>query len=171
MNLSPGGFQTVMIADAGAAAFRAVLFTVPIAVVIGLSPNRPPFPGRGRALFLLSAVLSSHGRRSTSAWDDRHRTKAILLMLEVPDIESSPASSSATFSRSPYGRSSGVPLPPLNYTPAPSHREATGGTRVRMSPCSGWTIAILVPQFLWRSPYAVTIQGDDDRQFRRHLRL
>ena len=61
MNLiRPVDFQTVMIADAaGQSAFRAVLFTLPIAVVIGLVfPVRPPVSIMAGALFMVSAVLS-----------------------------------------------------------------------------------------------------------------
>ena len=61
MNLiRPVDFQTVMIADsAGQSAFRAVLFTVPIGIVVGLVfPVRPPASLPAAALFLVSAGLS-----------------------------------------------------------------------------------------------------------------
>ncbi|HYR45629.1 MAG TPA: ABC-2 family transporter protein, partial [Thermoanaerobaculia bacterium] len=55
MNLiRPVDFQTVMIADAaGQSAFRAVLFTLPIGIVIGLLfPVRPPVSVLAGALFV-----------------------------------------------------------------------------------------------------------------------
>src|SRR5262245_38303484 len=61
MNLiRPVDFQTVMIADAaGQSAFRAVLFTLPIGIVIGiLFPVRPPASVLAGALFVFSAALS-----------------------------------------------------------------------------------------------------------------
>src|SRR5215472_7101025 len=61
MNLiRPVDFQTVMIADAaGQSAFRAVLFTVPITIVlILLFPLKPPASFAAGAMFAVSAVLS-----------------------------------------------------------------------------------------------------------------
>ncbi len=61
MNLiRPVDFQTVMIADAaGQSAFRAVLFTVPIAIVLALIfPVKPPASLAAALLFLWSAVMA-----------------------------------------------------------------------------------------------------------------
>src|SRR5438105_7169882 len=61
MNLiRPVNFQSVSIADAaGQSAFRAVLFTLPIGIVVGLLFHvRPPVSALAGALFLISAALS-----------------------------------------------------------------------------------------------------------------
>jgi len=172
MNLiRPVDFQTAMIADsAGQSAFRAVLFTVPIGVVIGLVfPVRPPVSLLAGGLFLLSAVLSFFLVAAINFLVGlvAIRTKSILgilrakyLMLELLSGLLIPT----TLFPEPFRSILFVsPFPHINYTPAALYLgKATGGAAARLLVFqAGWTVALLAAgQFLWRRSRArITIQG------------
>jgi ABC-2 type transport system permease protein len=172
MNLiRPVDFQTVMIADsAGQSAFRAVLFTLPIAVVIGLVfPVRPPVSIEAGALFLFSAVLSFFlvaainflvGLIAIRTKSIQGVLRAKYLILEILSGLVIPT----TFFPEPFRTILFVsPFPHINYTPAALYLgKATGGAAARLLALqAGWTLVLLVAgQLLWRKSRArITIQG------------
>ncbi len=169
--IRPVDFQTVMIADsAGQSAFRAVLFTLPIAVVIGLVfPVRPPVSIVAGALFLFSAVLSFFlvaainflvGLIAIRTKSIQGILRAKYLILEILSGLVIPT----TFFPEPFRTILfASPFPHMNYTPAALYLgKATGGTAVRLLALqAGWTLALLAAgQLVWRKSRArITIQG------------
>jgi ABC-2 type transport system permease protein len=172
MNLiRPVDFQTVMIADAaGQSAFRAILFTVPIGIVIGLVfPVRPPASALAALLFLVSAVLSFFLVAAINFLVGliAIRTKSILGILRakylILELLSGLLIPTTLFPEPFRTALFASPFPHINYTPAALYLgKAAGGTAARLLALqAGWTIALLVAgQFLWRKSRArITIQG------------
>jgi ABC-2 type transport system permease protein len=172
MNLiRPVDFQTAMIADAaGQSAFRAVLFTLPIAVVIGLVfPVRPPVSVLAGALFLVSAVFSfflvaainfSVGLIAIRTKSIQGILRAKYLVLEILSGLVIPT----TFFPEPFRTILlASPFPHMNYTPAALYLgKVTGAGAVRLLALqAGWTLVLLAAgQYLWRkSRTRITIQG------------
>lgn len=172
MNLiRPVDFQTAMIADsAGQSAFRAVLFTLPIAIVVGLVfPVRPPVSIAAGALFLLSAVLSFFlvaainflvGLIAIRTKSIQGILRAKYLILEILSGLVIPT----TFFPEPFRTILfASPFPHMNYTPAALYLgKATGGAAARLLALqAGWTLLLLaVGQVVWRNSRArITIQG------------
>ena len=172
MNLiRPVDFQTVMIADsAGQSAFRAVLFTLPIGIVIGLVfPVRPPVSLTAAALFVVSAILSFFlvaainflvGLIAIRTKSIQGVLRAKYLILELLSGLLIPTTLFPEPFRSILFAS---PFPHMNYTPAALYLgKATGLAAARLLALqAGWTLALLAAgQFLWRNSRArITIQG------------
>jgi ABC-2 type transport system permease protein len=172
MNLiRPADFQVVMIADsAGQSAFRAVLFTVPIGIVIALVfPVRPPVSALAGVLFLVSAALSFFLVAAINFLVGliAIRTKSIMgilrakyLMLELLSGLLIPTTLFPEPFRSFLFAS---PFPHINYTPAALYLgKATGLEAARLLALqAAWTITLLAAgQWAWRSSRArITIQG------------
>lgn len=172
MNLiRPVNFQTVMIADAaGQSAFRAVLFTVPIAVVLGLVfPLRPPASLLAGLLFLLSAVLSFFLVAAINFLVGliAIRTKSILGILRakylVLELLSGLLIPTTLFPQPFRSLLFASPFPHINFTPAALYLgKAAGGDAVRLLGLQiAWTLLLLVlGQVAWsRSRQRITIQG------------
>ena len=172
MNLiRPVDFQTVMIADAaGQSAFRAVLFTLPIGIVIGLLfPVRPPVSVLAGALFVLSAMLSFFlvAAINFAVGLVAIRTKSILGILRAKYLALELLSGlliPTTLFPEPFRTILfASPFPHMNYTPAALYLgQATGATAARLLGLqAAWTVALLaLGQFLWRKSRArITIQG------------
>ncbi|HEV8611530.1 MAG TPA: ABC-2 family transporter protein [Thermoanaerobaculia bacterium] len=172
MNLiRPVNFQAVMIFDAaGQSAFRAALFTLPIAVVVALLFHvRPPVSVAAGALFGVSAMLSFFLVAGLNFLVGliAIRTKSIMgilrakfLMLELLSGLLIPTTLFPEPLRSILLAS---PFPHINFTPATLYLgKATGGAAVRLLlEQAGWTVAlIVVGQWAWsRSRHHITIQG------------
>jgi len=172
MNLiRPVDFQTVMIADAaGQSAFRAVLFTLPIGIVIGLLfPVRPPVSVLAGALFLLSATLSFFlvAAINFAVGLVAIRTKSILGILRAKYLALELLSGlliPTTLFPEPFRTILfASPFPHMNYTPAALYLgQATGAEAARLLGLqAAWTVALLAAgQFAWRKSRArITIQG------------
>lgn len=172
MNLiRPVDFQTVMVFDAaGQSAFRAVLFTVPIAVVVALLfPVRPPASPSAAALFLLSAALSFFlvAGLNFAVGLIAIRTKSIMGILRakylVLELLSGLLIPTSLFPQPFRSILLASPLPHINFTPATLYLgKATGAAAGRLLLAqAGWTAALLVlGQIVWRrSRHRITIQG------------
>ena len=172
MNLiRPVDFQTVMIADAaGQSAFRAVLFTVPISIVLALLfPLKPPVSLAAGLLFLWSAVMSFFLVAAINFLVGliAIRSKSILGILRakylVLELLSGLLIPTTLFPEPLRSILFASPFPHINYTPAALYLgKATGGEAARLLALqSGWTLALLaVGQWAWRqSQQRITIQG------------
>ena len=172
MNLiRPVNFQTVMIADsAGQSAFRAVLFTLPIGIVIGLVfPVHPPASFPAASLFLVSAALSFFLVAAINFLVGliAIRTKSILGILRakylILELLSGLLIPTTLFPEPFRTVLLASPFPHINYTPAALYLgKLTGAAAARMLLLqAAWTIALLaLGQFVWqRSRRGITIQG------------
>jgi ABC-2 type transport system permease protein len=172
MNLiRPVDFQTVMIADAaGQSAFRAILFTVPIGIVIGLVfPVRPPASVPAALLFLVSAGLSFFLVAAINFLVGliAIRTKSILGILRakylILELLSGLLIPTTLFPEPFRTALFASPFPHINYTPAALYLgKVSGMAAARMLGLqAAWTLALLAAgQFLWRKSRArITIQG------------
>ena len=172
MNLiRPADFQTVMIADsAGQSAFRAVLFTVPIGIVIALVfPVRPPVSAVAGVLFLVSAALSFFLVAAINFLVGliAIRTKSILGILRakylILELLSGLLIPTMLFPEPFRSVLFASPFPHINYTPAALYLgKATGLAALRLLGLqAAWTAVLLVlGQVAWRSSRSrITIQG------------
>jgi ABC-2 type transport system permease protein len=172
MNLiRPVDFQAVMIFDAaGQSAFRAVLFTLPIGIVVALLfPVRPPASLAAGALFLLSAVLSFFLVAALNFLVGliAIRTKSILGILRakylVLELLSGLLIPTTLFPQPFRSILFASPFPHINYTPAALYLgKATGFEAGRLLLLqAGWTVVLLaLGQYVWRrSRHRITIQG------------
>jgi ABC-2 type transport system permease protein len=172
MNLiRPVDFQTVMIADAaGQSAFRAVLFTLPISVVLAfLFPLRAPVSVTAGVLFLFSAVLSFFLVAGLNFLVGliAIRSKSILGILRakylVLELLSGLLIPTTLFPEPLRSALFASPFPHINFTPAALYLgKATGAAAARLLALqAGWTVALLViGQWAWRkSRQRITIQG------------
>jgi ABC-2 type transport system permease protein len=172
MNLiRPVDFQAVMIFDAaGQSAFRAVLFTLPIGIVVALLfPVRPPASLAAGALFLLSAVLSFFLVAALNFLVGliAIRTKSILGILRakylVLELLSGLLIPTTLFPQPFRSILFASPFPHINYTPAALYLgKAAGFEAARLLLLqAGWTVVLLaLGQSVWRrSRHRITIQG------------
>jgi ABC-2 type transport system permease protein len=172
MNLiRPVDFQTALIADAaGQSAFRAVLFTVPIAVVLFLLfPLRPPASAGAGLLFLLSSVLSFLLVAALNFLVGliAIRTKSIQGVLRakylVLELLSGLLIPTTLFPEPLRSALFASPFPHINFTPAALYLGKFSRTEAVRSLAfqAGWTIALLgAGAILWRrSRRRITIQG------------
>ncbi len=172
MNLiRPVDFQTAMIADAaGQSAFRAALFTLPIALVVGLLfPVRPPATVLAAALFLLSAALSFALVAAINFLVGliAIRTKSIQGILRakymILELLSGLLIPTTLFPEPLRGLLFASPFPHINFTPAALYLgKATGWQAARLlSLQAGWAGALLFAGHVaWRrSRTRITIQG------------
>jgi ABC-2 type transport system permease protein len=172
MNLiRPVDFQAVMIADAaGQSLFRAVLFAVPIGVVLViLFPVEPPASPLAGALFLSSAMLSFFLVAALNFLVGLIAigTKSILGILRakylVFELLSGLLIPTPLFPEPMRSLLFASPFPHMNYTPAALYLgKAVGGEAVRLLAMqAGWTVALLLlGQAAWRgSRRRITIQG------------
>ena len=172
MNLiRPVDFQTVMIADAaGQSAFRAVLFTIPISIVlVFLFPLRPPASAAAGALFLLSAFLTFFLVAGLNFLVGliAIRTKSIMGILRakylVLELLSGLLIPTTLFPEPFRTILLYSPFPHINFTPATLYLgKATGFEAARLlSLQAGWTtLLLLLGQVAWRgSRQRITIQG------------
>lgn len=172
MNLiRPVDFQTVMISDAaGQSAFRAVLFTLPIGVVVALLfPVRPPASVLAGALFLLSAALSFFLVAALNFLVGliAIRTKSILGILRakylVLELLSGLLIPTTLFPQPFRSILFASPFPHINYTPAALYLGKAAGLEAAglLALQAGWTLALLaLGQLAWRhSRDRITIQG------------
>lgn len=172
MNLiRPVDVQTMMIADAaGQSAFRALLFTLPISVVLALVfPLKPPASPLAAALFLVSATASFFLVAAINFLVGllAIRSKSILgilrakyLLLELLSGLLIPTTLFPEPFRSVLFAS---PFPHINYTPAALYLGKAAGTEAArlLALQAGWTLALLAAgQLAWRkSRSRITIQG------------
>jgi ABC-2 type transport system permease protein len=172
MNLiRPVDFQLAMIADAaGQSAFRAVLFTLPISVVLAiLFPLRPPPSLGAGALFLVSAMLSFFlvaglnflvGLLAIRSKSILGILRAKYLLLELLSGLLIPTTLFPEPLRTILIYS---PFPHINFTPATLYLgKATGLQAAELLGLqAGWTVLLLgVGQWAWRrSRQRITIQG------------
>jgi ABC-2 type transport system permease protein len=172
MNLiRPVDFQAVMIFDAaGQSAFREVLFTLPIGIVVALLfPVRPPASLTAGALFLLSAVLSFFLVAALNFLVGliAIRTKSILGILRakylVLELLSGLLIPTTLFPQPFRSILFASPFPHINYTPAALYLgKAAGFEAARLLLLqAGWTVVLLaLGQSVWRrSRHRITIQG------------
>jgi len=172
MNLiRPVDYQTVMVADAaGQSAFRAVLFTLPISVVLALIfPLRPPASVLAGLLFLFSAGLSFFlvaainflvGLIAIGSKSILGILRAKYLVLELLSGLLIPTTFFPEPLRSILFAS---PFPHINFTPAALYLgKATGPEAAKLLGLQlGWTLVLLaLGQLGWRrSRRRITIQG------------
>ena len=172
MNLiRPVDFQTVMIADAaGQSAFRAILFTVPISIVLALIfPLKPPASVAACLLFLWSAVVSFFLVAAINFLVGliAIRSKSILGILRakylVLELLSGLLIPTTLFPEPLRTLLLASPFPHINFTPAAIYLgKATGGEALRLLALqAGWTLVLLAAgQWAWRrSQQRITIQG------------
>jgi len=172
MNLiRPVNFQQVCIADAaGQSAFRAVLFTLPIGVVLGLLFRvRPPATVAAGALFLVSAMLSFFlvAAINFAVGLVAIRTKSIVGILRakylILELLSGLLIPTTLFPEPLRTILFASPFPHINYTPAALYLGKVTGLRAvgLLGAQAGWTVALLaLGQLLWRkSQQRITIQG------------
>ena len=172
MNLiRPVDFQAATIFDAaGQSAFRALLFTAPIAVVVlVLFPVRPPASFTAGALFVLSAILSFClvAALNFAVGLVAIHTKSIMGILRakylVLELLSGLLIPTTLFPQPLRSILLASPFPHINFTPASLYLgKATGGAAARLLLGQTlWTVALLVlGRFLWdRSRHKITIQG------------
>jgi len=172
MNLiRPVNFQAVMIADAaGQSAFRAVLFSVPISVVLLLVfPLRPPASPAAGALFLLSALLTFFLVAGLNFLVGliALRTKSIMGILRakylVLELLSGLLIPTTLFPEPFRTVLLYSPFPHINFTPAALYLgKASGFEAARLLALqAGWTVLLLLlGQVVWRrSRSRITIQG------------
>ncbi|HWZ85960.1 MAG TPA: ABC-2 family transporter protein, partial [Thermoanaerobaculia bacterium] len=172
MNLiRPVDFQMVMVADAaGQSAFRAILFTVPISIVLAVVfPLKAPASVTAGLLFLFSATMSFFLVAGLNFLVGliAIRSKSILGILRAKYLVVELLSGlliPTTFFPEPL-RSILLlsPFPHINYTPAALYLgKAAGPDAVRLLALqAGWTLALLgLGQWAWRrSQERITIQG------------
>ena len=172
MNLiRPVDFQTVMVADAaGQSAFRAVLFTVPISVVLALVfPLKPPASPLAAVLFLFSAVTSFFLVAAINFLVGllAIRSKSILGILRAKylllELLSGLLIPTTLFPEPLRSILLASPFPHINFTPAALYLgKARGLDAVKLLALQvGWTVALAVAgQWAWRaSRRRITIQG------------
>lgn len=172
MNLiRPVNFQTVMVFDAaGQSAFRAVLFTLPIGVVVALLFRvRPPASFEAGALFLVSAVLSFFLVAAVNFLVGliAIRTKSIMGILRakffILELLSGLLIPTTLFPEPLRSILLASPFPHINFTPATLYLgKATGTAAARMLLLQAvWTLALTaLGQWVWsRSRHRITIQG------------
>lgn len=172
MNLiRPVNFQTVMVFDAaGQSAFRAVLFTLPIAVVVALLFHvRPPASPAAGMLFVVSAVLSFFlvAGLNFAVGLIAIRTKSIMGILRakyfVLELLSGLLIPTTLFPQPLRSIVLASPFPHINFTPAALYLgKATGAAAARLLlEQAAWTVALLaLGQWVWaRSRHRITIQG------------
>jgi ABC-2 type transport system permease protein len=172
MNLiRPVDFQLVMIADAaGQSAFRAVLFTIPISVVLGLIfPLKPPASVLAAVLFLFSAILSFFLVAALNFLVGlvAIRSKSILGILRakylVLELLSGLLIPTTLFPEPLRTILLWSPFPHINFTPAILYLGKAAGVEAArlLALQAGWTVALLVlGQWAWRrSSLRITIQG------------
>jgi ABC-2 type transport system permease protein len=164
-------FQAVMIADAaGQSAFRAVLFTVPISIVLVLLfPLRPPASAAAGALFVLSAMLTFFLVAGLNFLVGliAIRTKSIMGILRakylVLELLSGLLIPTTLFPQPFRTILLYSPFPHINFTPASLYLgKAQGFEALRLlSLQAGWTgLLLLLGQVAWRqSRQRITIQG------------
>ncbi len=171
MNLiRPVDFQMAMIADAaGQSAFRAVLFTVPISIVLALIfPLKPPPSVAAGALFLVSATLcfflvaglnflvglvAIRSKSIVGLLRAKYLVFELLSGLLIPTtLFPEPLRTILLYS----------PFPHINFTPATLYLGKGAGLEARLLALqAGWTLALLaLGQWAWRrSRRRITIQG------------
>jgi viologen exporter family transport system permease protein len=172
MNLiRPVDFQTVMIADAaGQSAFRAVLFTVPIAIVLALLfPLKAPASPLAGLLFLVSASLSFFLVAALNFLVGllAIRSKSILGILRakylVFELLSGLLIPTTLFPQPLRSILFASPFPHINFTPAALYLGQATGPRALglLALQAGWTVGLLaLGQYAWqRSRRRITIQG------------
>ncbi len=172
MNLiRPVDFQMVMIADAaGQSAFRAVLFTVPISIVLALVfPLKPPASALAGILFLWSAVMSFFlvAGMNFLVGLIAIRSKSILGILRakylVVELLSGLVIPTTLFPEPLRSILLASPFPHINFTPAAIYLgKATGPAAARLLTLqAGWTVVLIaVGHWAWtRSQRRITIQG------------
>jgi len=172
MNLiRPVNFQTVMVFDAaGQSAFRAVLFTVPIGIVVALLFRvQPPASVSALVLFLYSAVVSFFlvAALNFVVGLIAIRTKSILGILRakylVLEVLSGLIIPTTLFPQPFRSILFASPFPHINYTPAALYLgKATGAEATRLVFLqTAWTVVLLaLGQLVWRrSRHRITIQG------------
>lgn len=172
MNLiRPVDFQSVMIADAaGQSAFRAVLFSVPISVVLALVfPLRPPASLAAGFLFVLSATLSFFLVAGLNFLVGliAIRTKSIMGILRAKYLVLELLSGlliPTTLFPEPFRTALLLsPFPHINFTPAMLYLGKVSGAEAArlLALQTGWTLALLaLGQLAWRrSRHRITIQG------------
>ncbi|HEY3203923.1 MAG TPA: ABC-2 family transporter protein [Thermoanaerobaculia bacterium] len=172
MNLiRPVNFQMVMVADAaGQSAFRAVMFTLPIGIVLALLfPLKPPASMTAGGLFVLSALLSFFLVAGLNFLVGliAIRSKSILGILRakylVLELLSGLLIPTTLFPEPIRTILFASPFPHINFTPAALYLgKATGPQAARLLALqAGWTVALLViGQWAWRqSRKRITIQG------------
>jgi len=172
MNLiRPVDFQMVMIADAaGQSAFRAVLFTVPISIVLALIfPVKAPASLAAGLLFLWSAAMSFFlvAGMNFLVGLIAIRSKSILGILRakylVLELLSGLIIPTTLFPQPLRGILLASPFPHINFTPAALYLgKATGTEAARLLALqAGWTVALIaIGQWAWkRSQQRITIQG------------
>ena len=172
MNLiRPVDFQTVMIADAaGQSAFRAVLFTLPISVVLALVfPLKPPASPLAAALFLFSAATSFFLVAAINFLVGllAIRSKSILGILRAKylllELLSGLLIPTTLFPEPLRSILLASPFPHINFTPAALYLgKAQGLDAARLLALQvGWTVGLSAAgQWAWRaSRRRITIQG------------
>ena len=172
MNLiRPVDFQTVMVADAaGQSAFRAVLFTVPISVVLALVfPLKPPASPLAAVLFLFSAVTSFFLVAAINFLVGllAIRSKSILGILRAKylllELLSGLLIPTTLFPEPLRSILLASPFPHINFTPAALYLgKAQGLDAARLLALQvGWTVGLSAAgQWAWRaSRRRITIQG------------
>ena len=172
MNLiRPVDFQTVMIADAaGQSAFRAVMFTVPISVVLALIfPLQPPATVVAGLLFLWSSIVSFFLVAAINFLVGliAIRSKSILGILRakylVLELLSGLLIPTTLFPEPIRTVLLASPFPHINFTPAALYLgKATGLAAARLLALQAvWTVALLaMGHWAWkRSQRRITIQG------------
>lgn len=172
MNLiRPVDFQMVMIADAaGQSAFRAVLFTVPISIVLALLfPLKAPASVTAGLLFVFSATMSFFLVAGLNFLVGliAIRSKSILGILRakylVLELLSGLLIPTTLFPEPLRTILLASPFPHINFTPAALYLgKATGAEAGKLLALQvGWTLALLaIGQWAWRrSQERITIQG------------
>jgi ABC-2 type transport system permease protein len=172
MNLiRPVDFQTVMVADAaGQSAFRALMFTLPISVVLALLfPLRAPASALAGAMFLVSALLAFVLVAAINFLVGliAIRTKSILGILRakyfVLELLSGLLIPTTLFPEPLRSALMLSPFPHINYTPAALYLgKAQGAESWRLlSMQAAWAVAlVLLGRAMWNSSRRrVTIQG------------
>ncbi|MEX0879203.1 MAG: ABC-2 family transporter protein [Thermoanaerobaculia bacterium] len=172
MNLiRPVDFQVVMIADAaGQSAFRAILFTVPISVVLALVfPLKPPATVGAGLLFLLSATMSFFLVAGLNFLVGLVAigSKSILGLLRakylVVELLSGLLIPTTLFPEPLRSILLASPFPHINFTPAALYLGKAAGLEAArlLALQAGWTVALIVlGQWAWRrSRERITIQG------------
>jgi ABC-2 type transport system permease protein len=172
MNLiRPVDFQVAMIADAaGQSAFRAVLFTIPITVVLALIfPLQAPASPLAGLLFLLSATLSFFlvaalnflvGLIAIRSKSIQGILRAKYLVLELLSGLLIPTT---LFPEPLKSLLFASPFPHINFTPAALYLGKAAGrdAAALLGLQAGWTVLLLaIGQWAWRrSRRRITIQG------------
>jgi ABC-2 type transport system permease protein len=161
----------VMVADAaGQSAFRAVLFTIPISVVLALLfPLKAPASVAAGAMFAVSSVMSIFLVAGLNFLVGliAIRSKSILGILRakflVLELLSGLLIPTTLFPEPLRTILFASPFPHINFTPAALYLgKATGAEAAKLLALqAGWTLALLaLGQWAWRrSRDRITIQG------------